>query len=159
MNLRITALFFISLIPVAAWGGEIQRAADLRQDGEDASRTGKPIVMLVSASDCPYCDLLKDNVFVGMERDDRIILRELGTDNPLRLIDFDGNATDHQDFARKHGLFFTPTVLFLDGSGQPLSEPLVGVANVDFYAYYLERRIDKSRQTIGLTVSPGVVMD
>lgn len=159
MKLRFTTLFILSLVSVAVWSGEIQRAADLHQDGEDASRTGKPIVMLVSASDCLYCEVLKDNVFVGMERDDRIILRELGTDNPIRLIDFDGKTTDHQDFARKHGLFFTPTVLFLDGNGQPLSEPLVGVANVDFYAYYLERRIDKSRQIIGLTVNSGIVMD
>ena len=51
------------------------------------------------------------------------------------------------------------TVLFLDGSGQPLSEPIVGVANVDFYAYYLERRIDKSRQTIAHTVSSDITMD
>jgi thioredoxin-related protein len=159
MKLRITALLLSSLMTVAAWGGDIQRAVDLRQDGEDASRTGKPIVMLVSAADCPYCDVLKDNVFVGMERDDRIILRELAIDNSLRLIDFDGNATDHQDFARKHGLSFTPTVLFLDSSGQPLSEPIVGVANVDFYAYYLERRIDKSRQIMDLPAGSKIVLD
>jgi thioredoxin-related protein len=159
MKLRITTLFLFSFIAIAAWGGDIQRAADLHLDGEDASRTGKPIVMLVSAADCPYCEVLKDNVFIGMERDDRIILRELATDNPLRLIDFDGNITDHQDFARKHGLYFTPTVLFLDGSGHPLSEPIVGVANVDFYAYYLERRIDKSRQVLGGTTGSEIVLD
>ena len=159
MKLHISALFLLGFMSVAAWGGEIQRAADLHLDGEDASRTGKPIVMLVSAADCPYCEVLKDNVFIGMERDDRIILRELATDNPLRLIDFDGNITDHQDFARKHGLYFTPTVLFLDGSGQPLSEPIVGVASVDFYAYYLERRIDKSRQVLGVTTGSETVLD
>jgi thioredoxin-related protein len=144
---------------VAAWGGDIQPAADLRQDGEDASRTRKPIVMLVSAADCLYCEVLKDNVLIGMERDDRIILRELAIDNPRRLIDFEGNTTDHQDFARKHGLYFTPTVLFLDGNGQPLSEPIVGVANVDFYAYYLERRIDKSRQIMDLPTGSKIVLD
>ena len=47
--------------------------------------------------------------------------------------------------ARRSGVFLTPTVLFLDGKGQSLAEPLVGVSNVDFYLYYLERRISQSR--------------
>ena len=80
-----------------------------------------------------------------MERDERIILRELAMDNPLRLIDFEGNVTDHSDFTSKYGVFLTPTVLFLDGEGKSLAEPIIGVSNIDFYLYYLERRISQSR--------------
>lgn len=154
----LTLLTFI-LLPTMAWGGGILPATDLHQDGKEASRTGKPIVILVSAADCPYCEVLKDNVFIGMERDERIILRELATDKPIHLVDFDGSATNHQTFTSKQRLFFTPTVLFLDGTGRPLAKALVGVTNVDFYLYYLEQRIDKSKQILDPGNSAEIVID
>ncbi len=148
MNLRLSACLLISTVSVAAWCAELPYAEDMRQDGKTASRTGRPIVALVSASDCHYCEVLKDNVLIGMERDQRIILRELAMDNPIRLIDFEGNVTDHRSFANKYGVFLTPTVLFLDGDGRSVAEPLIGVPNVDFYLYYLERRIAQSRHKL-----------
>lgn len=130
--------------PGFASGAEITPAVDLYQDGSVASRSGKPIVTLISASDCPYCEVLKESVFVGMDRDDRIILREINIDSDLELVDFNGEVTNHRRFASKQKLVFTPTVLFLDGSGDTLTEPIVGVANVDFYPFYLEKRIEQS---------------
>ena len=132
--------------PVCADG--MPAAENLHQDGVQVAQTGQPIVLLASAADCPYCEALKDNVFVGMERDERIILRELRIDLPSSLVDFDGNATDHQSFARAHDLWFTPTVMFLDAKGHPLADPLIGVANVDFYLHYLEKAIERSRDLL-----------
>lgn len=145
MSLRLSAFVLCSTVSAAAWCADIPFAENLLHDGENAARDGKPIVALVSASDCHYCELLKDNVFVGMERDQRIILRELALDTPMQLVDFKGNITDHPDFASKYGVFLTPTVLFLDSEGQSLAEPLIGVPNVDFYLYYLERKIAQSQ--------------
>lgn len=145
MFARLAAFLFCGTLSISAWCADLPFADDLHTDGETASRTGKPIVALVSAENCHYCELVKDNVFIGMDRDQRIILRELALDNPLRLIDFEGNTTDHPEFASKYGVFLTPTVLFLDGEGRSIAEPLVGVANIDFYLYYLERRISQSR--------------
>jgi len=145
MTLRLSAFLLSGTMSITAWCADLPFAENLLEDGEDASRAGKPIVALVSAEGCHYCELLKDNVFVGMERDERIILRELAMDNPLRLIDFEGNVTDHSDFTSKYGVFLTPTVLFLDGEGKSLAEPIIGVSNIDFYLYYLERRISQSR--------------
>ena len=145
MTLRLSAFLLCGTLSINVWCADLPFAENLLRDGKNASRSGKPIVALVSAADCHYCELLKDNVFVGMERDQRIILRELAMDNPLRLIDFNGNLTDHPGFTSKYGVFLTPTVLFLDGEGRPLADPLVGVSNVDFYLYYLEKKISQSQ--------------
>ena len=126
----------------------LDAASDLRQDGAKSKSTGKPIVALVSASDCSYCELVKKNVLVGMETDERIILRELGIDTNLALVDFEGNRTTHRDFARSRGLSFTPTVLFLDSAGSPLAAPLVGVTTIDFYGFYLDRGITQSIEAL-----------
>jgi len=86
--------------------------------------------------------------FVGMEKDDRIILRELSIDSPLALVDFEGNRTTHQDYADSRRLRFTPTVLFLDGAGSALAEPLIGVTTIDFYGFYLNRSIAQSIEAL-----------
>jgi thioredoxin-related protein len=146
---RLSASVLLAAISAAAWCVELPLAENLLRDGEASSGAGKPIVALVTSADCHYCEVLKESVFPGMDRDSRIILRELALDNPLRLIDFDGSVTDHMGFTSRYGVLFTPTVLFLDGQGRSLAEPLVGVSNVDFYLFYLERRIAESRQNLG----------
>lgn len=139
----------LAMAPVALWGsGNIPDADDFHRDGGEAAESHKPIVVMVSAVDCPYCEALKDNIFVGMERDHRIILRELNMDNPTRLVDFERKVTDHQSFAGGRGLNFAPTVLFLDGKGRALAEPIVGIGNLDFYSHYLEKRIEQSRRIL-----------
>ena len=138
----------VTTVSSFASGAEMIPAVDLYQDGSVAARSGKPIVTLISASDCPYCEVLKESVFIGMDKDDRIILREINIDSGLELIDFNGDITDHRRFAAQQGSVFTPTVLFLDGSGEALTEPIIGVTNVDFYPFYLEKRIEQSRREL-----------
>jgi hypothetical protein len=38
---------------------------------------------------------------------------------------------------------FTPTIVMVDGSGTPVADPLIGLSP-DFYAAYLEDRIDRA---------------
>ena len=33
---------------------------------------------------------------------------------------------------------FTPTVMLVDGNGQMLGEPIIGIANFDFYGGYVD---------------------
>ena len=127
---------------------DVPLASDLGADGDIASDQGRPIVLLVSASDCPYCEALKDHVLPGMERDGRIILRELMIDVPHELRDFSGNPTSHPRFASARRWSFTPVVVFLDGHGQPVVEPIIGVTSLDFYGYYLDQRIREARQIL-----------
>lgn len=137
-------LLCVITVPGMATAAEIVPATDLHRDGNEASRTGRPIVALISAADCIYCEVLKSNVFIGMEQEKRVILREINIDSGQNLVDFEGRVTDHRSFANKRGLILTPTVLFLDGTGKPLAQPIIGVANVDFYNFYLEKRIEQS---------------
>ena len=149
MRSLITAILFLVItVPHIAMGAGITPATDLYRDGIQASNSGRPIIALISAADCTYCEVLKSSVLVGMERDKRIILREINIDSTQDLVDFEGRNTDHQSFANKQGLTFTPTVLFLDGTGRALTEPIIGVANIDYYSFYLEKKIEQSREKL-----------
>ena len=42
----------------------------------------------------------------------------------------------------------TPTLLFVDGSGQELTERMVGVTTLDFYGGYLDLALDRARANL-----------
>ncbi len=113
----------------------------------DRARAGRlPILLLVSQSDCPYCELLKREILRPMlisgDYDGRVLIRELLIDSELPVRDFDGRAVVPDALAKRYRVRLTPTVLFLDDRGREVAERIVGINTVDFYAYYLDAAID-----------------
>ena len=41
-----------------------------------------------------------------------------------------------------------PTLVFLDGEGNPLTDPILGYQSPDFFWFYLERAIDLANQQL-----------
>ena len=64
--------------------------------------------------------------------------RQVTVDDGKSLVDFDGKTVENIAFAQKRKATFTPTVMLVDGYGKLLGEPLVGIANFDFYGAYVE---------------------
>jgi thioredoxin-related protein len=71
-----------------------------------------------------------------------VIVREVDVASGQRLVDFDGRATTHREFARRYQVRRVPTVVVMDGRGEPLAEPIVGLMGPDFYRLYLEQAIE-----------------
>jgi thioredoxin-related protein len=115
----------------------------------DRARTGRlPILLLISRSDCPYCELLKHEILRPMlisgDYDGRVLIRELLIDSELPVRDFDGRAVVPDALAKRYRARLTPTVLFLDDRGRELAERIIGINTVDFYGYYLDAAIDEA---------------
>jgi hypothetical protein len=44
-------------------------------------------------------------------------------------------------FARRYGAEVMPTLLFLDGKGRELADRIVGISNIEYYGFYLDKAI------------------
>ncbi|MDH3378464.1 MAG: thioredoxin fold domain-containing protein [Gammaproteobacteria bacterium] len=146
---RRTLLALLSIVFCGnLYAAEIQVAIDFNRDAIESREANRPIVALLTADYCVYCEIVKKEIFQHITADPRIILRELSIDSDTTLIDFDGSQTTPRQFARGRQVTFTPTVLFLDTKGQSLADPLEGVSTIDYYGFYLEKRIKGSLEVL-----------
>jgi len=124
------------------WERILPVAVDLRADGTAATAARKPILIFFNLSNCPYCRGALREVLVPMFRSaewrNAIEFRQVTIDDGQTLTGFDGQRIGTREFAQQRKGTFTPTVMMVDGNGQLLGEPIVGVANFDFYAAYVE---------------------
>jgi thioredoxin-related protein len=102
-------------------------------------------VVLFSLPDCPYCVAIRDAYLPALPDDprfrERVRIREISISSPRAITDFDGTPARQADIARRYGVKFAPTVLFLDKGGQVRAEALLGGDSVGLYGGYLEKRV------------------
>jgi thioredoxin-related protein len=130
------------------WEKILPVAKNLKIDGDAAVAAKKPILLFFNLSACHYCRGALREVIVPMFRnaDWRAALefRQITIDDGKSLIDFDGKSVENIAFAQKRKGTFAPTVMVVDGTGQLLGEPLVGIANFDFYGAYVDSLVNKA---------------
>ncbi len=126
----------------------IKIASKLNETGQQAARNKTPIVLFVTASDCHYCELLRENLFQFLPTDPRFILRELVMDSRSALQGFNGENSSHAELAKRYQVNFSPTVLFVGPNGKQISDPLVGVLTLDYYRYYFEQNLAKAAKLL-----------
>ncbi len=136
----------IGLSAAAHAASGISHARDFSADGRAAGETRRVIVVLFSASGCPWCHRVRAEYLLPLLANPadaaRIIVREVDIDARAALADFSGAVTTHAAFAGRHEVRFVPTVLVLGPDGERLAAPLVGFGTADYYGYYLDGRID-----------------
>lgn len=142
--------------PLAAssreWEKILPVAKDLKLDSERATVEKKPILLFFNLTGCHYCRGALREVIVPMFRDAgwraTMEFRQITVDDGKSLVDFDGKTIENIAFAQKRKGTFTPTVMVVDGNGQLLADPLVGVANFDFYGSYVEAMAKKAIEEV-----------
>lgn len=142
--------------PLAAnsreWEKILPVAKDLKADGDRANAEKKPILLFFNLTGCHYCRGALREVVVPLFRDAgwraAIEFRQITVDDGKSLIDFDGKTIENIAFAQKRKGTFTPTVMVVDGNGLLLADPLVGVANFDFYGSYVEAMAKKAIEEV-----------
>ena len=138
-------LLILAWLPavLGAAPGEIPRAADLAADARGMRRGQIPMLVLYSQADCHWCEQVKRDHLLPLQRDPaaRVILRQIDLDSDAPLVDFAGRLTTHRAYARGEGARVTPTLAVYGADGRRLAEPLVGVRIPDFYGSYIERLI------------------
>ena len=126
----------------------LPEASDLAADGVAARAAQVPILLFFNRVGCPYCERALREYLAPMQRDTaysgRVVFRQVEIDQPNRLVDFGGRATTHREFASHYKIRLTPTIWFVDGEGNALAKPIVGLPTIDFYGAYLDQAIADS---------------
>ena len=89
----------------------------LPDDLAEANAEGKRLVVMVEQRGCIYCTKMHEEVFPRPEIADYItenfFVVQINLHGDLEVTDFDGEVLTEKQAARKWGLLFTPSILFL----------------------------------------------
>jgi thioredoxin-related protein len=90
---------------------------DLREDLAEANAEDKRLVLMFEQRGCIYCAKMHKDVYPDPELSDYIeqnfFVVQLNLHGDIEIVDFDGEELTEKQAARKWGILFTPTVIFL----------------------------------------------
>jgi len=119
----------------------------------EKAKIDKKIIMLeVSASYCDYCRILEEEIIKPMLRSGdytrNVLIRQLEIDDTYLITTAPGKKLTPSKLAEKLNIKITPTLLFLDGNGNEVSERIPGVYSLDFYGGYVDEALTKGLRII-----------
>ncbi len=90
---------------------------DLTDDLDEANAEGKRMIILFEQRGCIYCTKMHTEVFpepeiAAMIRQNFFVV-QMNLFGDEEVTDFDGTSLSEKDMARRWGVFFTPTMLFM----------------------------------------------
>ena len=158
---KLSLLFLLSMLPATASIAyeeselpyvKIQELTDFADTKQEAVNSSKIIMLEMSASYCGYCETLEEEIIKPMLRSgdytDNVLIRKLQIDGDSPLSDTYGKQLSPAELAKKFDIKVTPTLLFLDGNGNEVSEKIRGVYSLDFYGSYVDQAIDQGLKII-----------
>ena len=90
---------------------------DLQEDLDEANAEGKRLAIFFEQRGCIYCTKMHESVYPDPELSDYIdenfFVIQLNLHGDLDVVDFDGDTLTEKQSARKWGILFTPSVIFL----------------------------------------------
>ena len=90
---------------------------DLPEDFEDAKAEGKRLLLIVEQRGCNYCRDMHEKTFVDPRVESMLLDAyypiQINLHGDTELIDADGESTTEKGAARRWGVLFTPTMIFL----------------------------------------------
>ncbi|MCP4188556.1 MAG: thioredoxin fold domain-containing protein [Gammaproteobacteria bacterium] len=125
---------------------EIIEVEDFSQLAEQARVQQKLIMLEVSATYCSYCLKLEEEIIKPMLRsgdyDARVLIRKFDIDGFSESRDFSGSPITSAGLAQRWGIKVTPTIIFLNGQNQEVSERILGVNSLDYFGGFVDNAID-----------------
>lgn len=90
---------------------------DLGEDLDEANAEGKRLLVMFEQRGCVYCTKMHKEVFpkpaIAQMIEDNYFVVQLNLHGDIEVTDFDGEVLPEKDMARKWGVLFTPTMMFL----------------------------------------------
>ena len=108
---------------------------DVREDMATAAENGKRLVIFFEQRGCIYCKKMHEEVFVDPEIRDFIVANYMVVQFNLHgdeeVTDLDGTVLSEKDMAKRWGILFTPTLLFLpEEAPEGVTTPQAAVASM-----------------------------
>ena len=132
---------------VRAGDRKLPLSTSLQHELARAAKARQPLVVMVSLHRCPWCDEVRNNYLAPMRAQEGLPVVQVDMLSPAGTRDAQGVPITHDTLVRRWGVKIAPTVLFLGPGGRELAERLVG-GSPDFYAAYLDRRLQQARQAL-----------
>ena len=114
------------------------------------------LVLMFHAEDCDYCARLEAQQLQPMLRsgnyDDRVLIRKILIDGADDIVNFNGQTVSADQLATLYEASLTPTLVFLDASGEEIVERILGYTTPDFFGFYLDKAIDKLSDIVSSNV-------
>ncbi len=105
------------------------------------------LLIMFHASYCEFCERLEEDLLLPMlrsgEYDERILMRKIQIDSSDDLINFNGQTVTTAQLSTMYGAEMTPTLVFLDATGEEQSERILGYTTPDFFSAYVDQGIDE----------------
>lgn len=90
---------------------------DLREDFEEAQAEGKRMLIMIEQRGCIYCSKMHKEVYpdprITKLIEDSYYVVQINLHGDTEVVDFDGEVLSEKAAARKWGVLFTPTNLFI----------------------------------------------
>ena len=90
---------------------------DLTEDLEEANAEGKRLLLMFEQIGCVYCTKMHEEVCPDPEvtrmLEENYFVVQLNLHGDIEVTDFDGEVLPEKKMARKWGILFTPTLLFM----------------------------------------------
>lgn len=105
---------------------------DLREDLDEANAEGKRLMLMFEQRGCIYCTKMHEEVFprpeIAAYMNENYFVVQLNLHGATEVTDFDGEVLSEREMARKWGMLFTPTMLFLPQEVAEVPAPQAAVA-------------------------------
>ena len=130
---------------------------DLREDLEEANAEGKRLALFFEQRGCVYCTKMHEEVFprpdIAAYIDENYFVVQLNLHGDIEVTDFDGETLTEKQMARKWGVLFTPTIMFLpEQVPEDVAAPQAAVAQmpgafgpgttIDMFTWVAEKRYE-----------------
>ena len=130
-----------------ASGKVLPLSTSLPQELARALKAKQPLVVMVSLHRCPWCEEVRNNYLAPMREREQLPVVEVEMLSPKATRTLAGEDISHEGLVRAWDVKVAPTLLFLGRGGQEVAERLVG-GSPDFYAAYLDRRLEGARAAL-----------
>lgn len=157
---RAVTMAVLMLTSVATVAGEgsprsvdhVPFSSNLQRDGQLAAQLDVPLLLMISAEECPYCMVMESDYLVPMLRnrgyDDRVLIRKIYLDGFDDIIGFSGESVAPTDLSQEYGVWVTPTLLFLDEKGKEVQKRMIGLGVRDFVSAYIDESLARATDTL-----------
>jgi thioredoxin-related protein len=138
----------LSNMSVMAAERELPTSKSLQSEIAAALKTSKPLIVLVSLDNCPFCKIARENYLIPISREQSLQVVQVNMGHTTAIADAMGKRTTQAALISSWQIKAAPTILFLGKDGQEIAPRLVGGSTSDFYGAYLQERIDRAIKTL-----------
>jgi len=130
----------------------IKEGSNLVADGHESNLKQIPVLLFFSMKHCPFCREVEEDYLKPLlrnsEYDSKVIIRKVRIDSNGDIVDFAGKTQDVEDFSDSYHVSMVPNLILVDSQGNKLSDPIIGIANANYYSAELDVAIDDSTHKI-----------